>query len=357
MKLFIILTLLQLSFVSLLYSKIHIKKLIKLNNPWSIAFMDNSKILITEKLGKIKLYDLNNNTLVNIPHNLKVYSKGQGGLLDIICEDNIIWVSYSEKLNNSLSTTSIAKAKFKKQKLIFKNIFQSTPPINSQYHYGSRLAIKDRYLYATIGERGKGMIAQDPTKHPGSIIRIFKNGLIPNENPYFINKNNWLPEIYQIGVRNPQGLELSPYDNQIYTTNHGAMGGDFIGKVFYGGNYGWKELGWGGKNYIGTEIGPKWKKGYNKAIYYWTPSIGISSFIIYKGKEFPEWNGSAIIGSLKYKTLYKINLLEKKEYPEVNVIVKNSLGRIRDLEIHPLNGKIYTVNRKFLWLIEKKINH
>ena len=92
MKLFIIFTFLQLAFVSLLHSKIHIKKLVKLDNPWSIAFIDGNKILVTEKLGKIKLYDLNKNTLVNIPHNLKVYSKGQGGLLDIIYKNNIIWI-------------------------------------------------------------------------------------------------------------------------------------------------------------------------------------------------------------------------------------------------------------------------
>ena len=101
------------------------------------------------------------------------------------------------------------------------------------------------------------MIAQDGTKHPGSIIRIFKSGKVPKSNPYFINKNNWLPEIYQIGVRNPQGLEVSPYDGNVYITNHGAMGGDFFGKISFGGNYGWKILGWGGKNYIGTDIGPK----------------------------------------------------------------------------------------------------
>ena len=115
------------------------------------------------------------------------------------------------------------------------------------------------------------MIAQDPTKHPGSIIRVHLNGKSPNDNPKFKGKDNWLPEIYQIGVRNPQGLALSPFDNKIYLTNHGAKGGDWFGETKYGENYGWKILGWGGTNYNGTKIGPKWKPDPTKAIKYWFP--------------------------------------------------------------------------------------
>ena len=89
------------------------------------------------------------------------------------------------------------------------------------------------------------------------IIRIFTMEQVPKIIPGLVNKINWLPEIYQIGFRNPQGLELSPFNKKIYVTNHGAKG--IFGKVLYGGNYGWKLLGWG-KNYIGTKIGPKWKR-------------------------------------------------------------------------------------------------
>ena len=104
--------------------------------------------------------------------------------------------------------------------------------------------VKDEHLYATVGERGQGMIAQDYLKHPGSIIRINLDGTIPNDNPKFVNKKDWLPELYQIGVRNPQGMSLSPFDNS-YLTNHGARGGDWFGTVNFGENYGWKILGWG----------------------------------------------------------------------------------------------------------------
>jgi quinoprotein glucose dehydrogenase len=96
------------------------------------------------------------------------------------------------------------------------------------------------------------------------------------------DKKNWLPEIYQIGVRNPQGMALSPFDNKIYLTNHGARGGDWFGEAKYGENYGWKILGWGGTNYTGTKIGPKWMPGYTKAIKYWVPSIAVVLWLFTK---------------------------------------------------------------------------
>ena len=196
------------------------------------------------------------------------------------------------------------------------------------------------------------MIAQDPTKHPGSIIRIHLDGSIPKDNPKFEGKENWLPEIYQIGVRNPQGLTISGYDQKIYISNHGARGGDWFGEVKKGENYGWKILGWGGKNYSGTNIGPKWKPGFTKAIQYWVPSIATSAITIYKGGEFKEWNGHALVTSLKDKSLRKLTFDDLSNIKE-EIIFKNKIGRIRDIQIHPRNGKIYFLGGEVLWVMKK----
>ena len=195
-------------------------KIAQLNEPWGSSFINNDQIIITEKDGKIKIININSKEILNVKHNLNYLNVGQGGLLDIIYKDKNIWISYSEDRGNGKTSTSIAKADLNVKELDFKNIFQANPPIDSGYHFGSRLAIKDDYLFASAGERGKGMIAQDPTQHPGSIIRIHTDGRIPKDNPKFIDKPNWLPEIYQIGIRNPQGLTLSPFDKKIYLSNH-----------------------------------------------------------------------------------------------------------------------------------------
>ena len=328
------------------------KKLVKLDGPWGSSFLNDNELIVTEKSGKIKIIDVNLNKVSDIKHNLNFLDYGQGGLLDILFKDGFIYVSYSENRGNWKSSTSIAKAKFDQKELNFKNIFRAEPPIDSGYHFGSRLAIKGDYIYASAGERGQGMIAQDPTKHPGSIIRIHKDGNIPKDNPKFVGEKNWLPEIYQIGIRNPQGLTLSPFDGKIYLSNHGAKGGDWFGEAKKGENYGWKILGWGGKNYSGTKIGPKWKPGFTKAIHYWVPSIATSAITIYKGDEFKEWNGHALITSLKDQSLRKL-VFDDLSNIEETIIFKNKIGRIRDIQVHPINGKIYFLAGDKLWMMEK----
>ena len=328
------------------------KKIVSLDKPWGSSFISNDEIIITEKSGKIKIVNISTNEVIQVEHNLNFLEHGQGGLLDILYKDNFIWISYSEKMGNQKTSTSIAIANLNKKKLSFKNIFQSNPPINSGYHFGSRLAIKDNYLFASTGERGKGMIAQDASKHPGSIIRIHLDGSIPKDNPRFEGKSEWLPEIYQIGIRNPQGLTISPYDGKVYISNHGAKGGDWFGEVKKGENYGWKILGWGGKNYSGLPIGPKWKPGFTKAIQYWVPSIATSEIVIYKGNEFKKWNGHALITSLKDQSLRKLIFDDLSDVKE-EIIFKNKIGRIRDIIIHPENGKIFFLSPDGLYLMEK----
>jgi len=327
-------------------------KIVNLKSPWGSTFIDDNNILITEKSGAIKLVSIKNIDVDVVNHNLNFLEHGQGGLLDILFKDDFVYISYTENRGDWKTSTSIAKSKFDKKNLIFKNIFQAYPPIDSGYHFGSRLAIKGNYLYASAGERGKGMIAQDPTKHPGSIIRINIDGSIPKDNPKFQGKSDWLPEIYQIGIRNPQGLTLSPFDGKIYMSNHGARGGDWFGEAKKGENYGWKILGWGGTNYSGIPIGPKWKPGFTKAIQYWVPSIATSAITIYKGKEFSEWSGHALITSLKDKSLRKLIFDDLSNVKE-EIIFKNKIGRIRDIQVHPDNGKIYFLGEDALWLMEK----
>ena len=332
--------------------EIKISKLIDLENPWGSTFINNDELLVTEKYGSIKLINLKNKKVTSINHNINFLVDGQGGLLDILYKDEFVYVSYSEDRGSGKSSTSITKGKFNYQNINFKNIFRAEPPIKSGYHFGSRLAIKENTIFASSGERGGGMVAQDPSNHIGTIIRVNLDGSIPKDNPKFIDKPDWLPEIYQIGVRNPQGLTYSSFDEKIYASNHGARGGDWFGEIKKGENYGWKILGWGGTNYSGLPIGPKWKTGFTKAIKYWVPSIATSAITIYKGQEFKSWEGHALITSLKDQSLRKLIFKDLSNVKE-DLIFKNKIGRIRDIQVHPKTGKIYFLSEDSLWLMEK----
>ena len=130
-------------------------KLIKifdgLNKPWSLSFIDETIILITEKPGNLLVVNLKDKTKSVIKHNLSVLEDGQGGLLDVLFHDEYVYVSYSENRGNWHSSTSVARGVFNNKNISFKNIFRAEPPINSGYHFGSRLVIKKDKLFITAG--------------------------------------------------------------------------------------------------------------------------------------------------------------------------------------------------------------
>ena len=338
-----------------------LQELIKgFNYPWGITFIDKENLIITEKNGGILKVNIVTKEVIKIKHQIKSIpfdGSDQGGLLDVLYNDGYLYFSYShahEEINKKkYSSTAIARGKLIKDEIKdFEILLIGKPMLTRNIHWGSRIIIHNNHLYAGFGERGLGMIAQDPSKHPGSIIRINIDGSIPKDNPKFIDKKDWLPEIFQIGVRNPQGLTLNPFDQKIYASNHGARGGDWFGEIKKGENYGWKVLGWGGTNYSGTKIGPKWLPGYTKAIKYWVPSIATSAITIYKGEEFKEWNGHALITSLKDMSLRKLDFSNLENVKE-EVIFKREIGRIRDIQVHPVSGKIFFLSQDALWLMQK----
>ncbi len=353
MKKYLFSLLFILIFKNNIYADIKLNKIVDgLDSPWSLSILDENHYLITEKTGNIKILNKANKQVKKINHNLKILQGGQGGLLDILYYNKKLIVSYSENRGDWKSSTSVAIADYNLKNLNFKNIFRSSPPIESGYHFGSRLIIKNNQLYISAGERGKGKIAQDFKKHPGSIIRINLDGTAPKDNPRYKNKLGWLSEIYQIGIRNVQGMCLSPYDKEIYMTNHGAKGGDWFGRVIAGGNYGWNNLYWGGTKYSGLKGGPKWLPGYDKPIKYYVPSIAISACLIYSGKEFPEWQGDALIASLKDQSIRKLTF-KKNKFTKEEIILKNQIGRIRDIK-EDSNGRILILTDKGgLWILSK----
>ncbi|NCU50072.1 MAG: PQQ-dependent sugar dehydrogenase, partial [Candidatus Fonsibacter ubiquis] len=272
-----------------------IEKILDLKDPWSLTFINKDEVLITEKDGEIVFANIKSKEVRKIKHNLNYKVDGQGGLLDIIKHNNDIFICYTEDRGGGKTSTSIAKASFAKDNLNFKNIFQANPPINSGYHFGCRLVIKDNMIYASAGERGNGNIAQ----------------------------NDWLAEIYQIGIRNPQGMTLSPFNGKIYISNHGAKGGDFFGEVKFGENYGWQIWCWGGVNYSGTKCGEtdQWDSRFTKPLYNWSPSIAVSAVQIYKGDEFKEWNGHILMTSLKDESIRKLEFINENEVGKEVIIL------------------------------------
>ena len=307
-----------------------------------MSWLNSEELLITQKTGEIYKVNTKNLSQSEITHEIPSTFFGQGGLLDIVTENNVVWITCSIKKGRKY-TTAVYRAELKNNKLVNEElIYEALPYFDNGKHFGSRIEILDDYLFVSIGERGKGMIAQDPSNPIGSIIRIHKNGEYPEDNPFLTN-NEWLPELFQIGVRNPQGMTLDPQTNSIYISNHGPKGGDFIGKVVGGSNFGWKKIGWGGTNYSGTKIGDgnAWEPGFIKPDFIWVPSIAVSGIKFYQGEAFPDWQNSLLVSSLKFQYLSVLHRKDKKFVKE-EVIFKDKIGRVRDIEIDQ-KGNIYII--------------
>ena len=314
------------------------------DNPWAIEFINDEMLIITEKEGKLSLVNLTNNTVSEINHSIPVTSYGQGGLLDVVHYNDYLYISFTIGNNQGKYTTAIGKGEFlypyneiKK----FETLLEALPYLNSGAHFGSRVLINRDNIYATIGERGNGELSQNPANHIGSVVEINLNGT--KTTPRFSNYKDSLPEVFQIGLRNPQGLALSINGN-MYLSNHGAKGGDFIGLVLPNTNYGWNDIGWGGKNYIGTQIGTgkAFSDEYLKPILSWVPSIAPSDIVFYQGNEFPEWSNDLLITSLKFKMLLKISISDGNVSNET-IILKDKIGRIRDVDVNS-KGEIFLIS-------------
>jgi len=341
-----------------------------LNYPWGMTFIDKHNLLITEKNGKIFKVDTRNGKKTLIKHeinSLKYFNSkmifGQGGLLDVLYYKGYVYFSYSHlhvdpkiSKNKKSGSTAIGRGKLINDEIKnFEILFMSNSKLNSNKHWGSRIIIEDDFLYAGIGERDQGMIAQDPTKHPGSLIRIKIDGTIPKDNPKYLGYANWLPEIFQIGLRNPQGITKSPHDDKIYFSQHGPMGGDNIAVVKFSGNLGWKDIAWGGKEYSGVKIGDKpFKKKYDRPFITWVPSIGVGNISFYKGEAIKEWSGDLIVVATKIENILRLEI-ENNKIKRKELILNKNFGRIRDLEFN-YKGEVFFIvdeRKSSLWKIEK----
>ena len=343
-----------------------------LNYPWGMTFVDDKHLLITEKDGALFKVNVGTGEKTLITHSIQSIRFGgggasdQGGLLDAYAHaaDGYIYFTYSHDLKKTASqkqkerhsSSAIARGRLLNNEIVdLETLLIATPSQKGKKHYGSRILIKDNFLYAGFGERDRGMIAQDPRKHPGSIVRINLDGTIPSDNPSSTTRPNWLPEIYQIGVRNSQGIALSPHDNEVYFSNHGPRGGDFVGVVKHSGNYGWKKIAWGGTEYSGFRIGTvPFSSEFEMPLITWVPSIGIGTIQFYKGKMFPDWEGDMLVSGLSGRCLIRLSFVDGRIASE-EVIFKNKIGRIRDFEIDAA-GNIFLISddgSSGLWRLTK----
>jgi glucose/arabinose dehydrogenase len=245
---------------------------------WGFDFLDDEKLLVSQRSGKLHLVDLASNTSRQLVAP-QVTAKGQGGLLDVkiveIEGQRYFYATYSKQLESKKITTALARAVATVDKpLVWTDLFVAKAESTGGKHFGSRLLFVEDIIYMTVGDRGERKLAQDLTVHNGKVLRLTLNGDAAAENP-FLDNPNALAEIWTLGHRNPQGIAFDQAAKQIYVAEFGPRGGDEINTIAAGKNYGWPLI-THGKNYIGTTIGPGEQDGLEQPLVYWTPSVSPS---------------------------------------------------------------------------------
>lgn len=316
-----------------------------IQNPWGMAFLPNTGILVTEKSGELILHNNGKTTKIgNIPKD--IYARGQGGLMDIELhpdykENGWIYFSYASSAGDQKGgNTAIFRAKLSKNKLVQTQLLYKAEPNSTKgHHFGSRLEFDtDGYLYFSIGDRGdRDINPQDITRDCGKIYRIHDDGRIPKDNP-FVGKTGAKTAIYSYGHRNPQGLTLHPETGDLWEHEHGPRGGDEINIIQKGKNYGWPVITYG-INYSGTKITDETSRpGMQQPVYQWTPSIGPSGMTFVSSSKYPKWKGNLLAGSLSFQYLERLVLENGKVTYREKLL--DGMGRIRNVRQAP-DGFIY----------------
>ncbi len=327
--------------------------------PWSMAWLPNGDMLITEKPGRLRMVRDGQLLPEAIPGTPEVLYKGQGGLFEVVPhpdfnENQWVYLTFAKPNANEVddgSTTAIARGRLQDGRLT--NVVELFAAQASGFgHYGGKLVFDGEcHMFLTLGDRQDFSFgdrealmahsAQDRSNHKGVIVRLNDDGTVPDDNP-FVGVDGVLPEIWSYGHRSPQGLAIHPITGDLWESEHGPQGGDEINLIEPGNNYGWPVVG-RGVNYGAfgrpIHVGIS-EEGMTSPTNFWVPSIATSGLMIYSGDKFPMWVGDIFSGALAGEQLARVHLDDDYRRVVLEETLAYDMGRIRDVRQGP-EGFIY----------------
>lgn len=316
-------------------------------NPWSIAFLPDGTMLVTERAGRVRIIRDDALAAAPVAGTPDAYVDGQAGYFDVLPhpdfeQNNVLFLAYAAGTENE-NALRIARGTFDGAALNdVEVIYEAKPLKRAGYHYGGRLVWgPDDKLYFTVGEGSRYKeLAQDMSTSFGAVIRINEDGTIPDDNPDF--GEDALPELYSKGHRNPQGFVYDAPRDIFWEHEHGPRGGDEINIIRPGANYGWPLASYG-IDYNGAKITPFTEyEGTTQPIKYWTPSIGPSGLAVYRGDMFEGWDGDLLVGSMALQALHRVIMDGDSPVGEERYLVGE---RIREVRVGP-DGAIYVTTEE-----------
>lgn len=312
-----------------------------LEHPWSVAFLDDEQMLVTERPGRLRLIDGNGLQETPIAGLPPVFVSGQGGLFEVLpapdyATSQVIYISFAHG-DMDANHTRVIRARFDgKQLHDVTPIFTSQPAKSGDAHFGGRMAwMSDGTLLLGLGD---GFYfredAQKLDTHLAKIVRINPDGSVPQDNP-FVGREGVRPEIYSYGHRHVQALVVDDAAGVLYAHEHGPRGGDELNVIEPGRNYGWPVITYG-RDYSRAAITPFQElPGMEQPRTYWVPSIAPAGMALYDGDQFPQWRGHLFIAALAEKSVRRVVLGDEGEAVEQEVLFQDVDQRMRDVRNAP----------------------
>jgi glucose/arabinose dehydrogenase len=339
-----------------------------LSHPWSVAFLPGGDMLITERVGRLRL--VRNGALQPEPvkGTPKVVSiSTMAGLMDIalhprFAENKWIYISYHKPVGMGksadgkdfpLASNSILRGTWDGNQLTdVRDIFVADD-VDMEM---SRIAFgQDGMLYMTIGGPGTGPPEslnrpQHGNDYAGKILRMTDEGGVPKDNP-FVGKAGFKPLIYTMGHRTQLGLAVNPFNGEVWAGEQGPNGGDEVNVLKPGKNYGWPLVSYGsdyrGPRFAAFAAG----KDFEEPRLFWTPAIALSGMMFYTGDRFPNWKRNLFVGGMREgeiaRTGQLVRIVFNEQWQELRreSLLRDLHQRIRDVRQGP-DGLIYVLTEE-----------
>ncbi|TYL36354.1 glucose dehydrogenase [Natronococcus pandeyae] len=329
------------------------------DHPWGMTFLpDDGRLLVTERPGRLQLFDPDDGTGEELEGTPDVYAEGQGGLLDVALHPDFpdepwLYLTYSTENGDGESTTVLGRGRLDAEENRLEDVeelYVAEPFVDSDQHYGSRVVFgDDDMVYVTVGDRaskefGPDHVSQDTTNALGTTLRLEPDGSIPEDNP-FVDETDVEDAIFSYGHRNAQGMAVRPETGELWQSEHGEEDGDEINVVEAGGNYGWPVAAYGCEYGTDDPIGdePHEREDVFDPVYYWECTSGgfpPAGMTFYDGDAFPEWEGDLFVGNLAGQYLGRFTV-DGTDVEEVDPLLEGQEWRVRDVEIEPETGALY----------------
>jgi glucose/arabinose dehydrogenase len=303
--------------------------------PWSMAFVSDDTILVTELEGQIRV--VRNGAVDPKPVAGAPAARRQGlsgmdlALHPDFDRNRYVYISYTKPLDAQRTTLAVARAIWDGKGFTdTKDIFVGQGGGGGPIAFGGDGML---YIYSSGGGENA---TQTPNTIGGKVLRLTDTGAVPPDNP-FVGRADAKPEIFTMGHRNTLRMARHPVTGAIWQIENGPNGGDEVNILVPGANYGWPLVSLG-RTYAGPWQAPFTKEGFRDPTVFWMPAIAVSSIAFYTGDRLPKWKGDVFVSGMRYgeipgtgqlhRILINKNLEELRREP----LLTDLRRRIRDVK-------------------------